>query len=182
MMFGARQAGEVQQFGGDVGKATAAAKRIFNIMDYPSSIDAQQIDKDNNTKRLKPENIVGKIEFKNVWFRYPTRRHEWVLRGLNLTINPQETVALVGESGCGKSTFVSLLMRFYECDFGEILLDGTNIQDINLHDLRFCMGFVMQEPILFNYQIIENILYGKPNASNSEILKSTEVANAIDFI
>ena len=57
-------------------------------MDYPSTIDAQQIDKDNNTKRLKPENIVGKIEFKNVWFRYPTRRHEWVLRGLNLTINP----------------------------------------------------------------------------------------------
>ena len=96
-------------------------------MDYPSKIDAIQIDKDAKTKRITPDDVKGHIEFKNVWFRYPTRKQDWVLRGLNLTINPKETVALVGESGCGKSTFVSLLMRFYDCDFGEILLDGVNL-------------------------------------------------------
>lgn len=87
--------------------------------------------------------MVGKIEFKNVWFRYPTRKTDWVLRGLNLTINPGETIALVGESGCGKSTFVSLLMRFYDADQGEILIDGQNIKTYNLHDLRKTMGMVM---------------------------------------
>jgi ABC-type multidrug transport system fused ATPase/permease subunit len=91
-------------------------------------------------------------------------------------------VALVGESGCGKSTFVSLLMRFYDVDAGEILLDGVNIQEYNLHDLRNAMGMVMQEPILFNYSIYENILYGKPEAKNSEILQAAEIANAMEFI
>lgn len=105
-----------------------------------------------------------------------------MLRGLNLTINPKETVALVGESGCGKSTFVSLLMRFYDVDFGEILLDGVNIQDYNLHDLRFAMSMVMQEPILFNYTVLENILYGKQSATNSEVQQAAQIANAIEFI
>jgi len=128
------------------------------------------------------EQLKGKIEFRNVWFRYPTRKENWVLRGLNLTINPQDTVALVGESGCGKSTFVSLLMRFYDCDFGEILIDGKNIQEYNLHSLRQHMGFVMQEPVLFNYSILDNILYGKNSAANSEVHLSAEIANALDFI
>jgi len=86
--------------------------------------------------------MKGKIEFRDVWFRYPTRKADWVLRGLNLVINPNERVALVGESGCGKSTFVSLLMRFYDVDSGEILIDDVNIKDYNLHDLRKTMGLV----------------------------------------
>lgn len=73
-------------------------------------------------------------------------------------------------------------MRFYDVDFGEILLDGVNIQDYNLHDLRFAMSMVMQEPILFNYTILENILYGKPGAANSEVLTAAQVSNAIEFI
>jgi len=105
-----------------------------------------------------------------------------VLKGLNLTINPGERVALVGESGCGKSTFVSLLMRFYDVDFGEILVDGVNIKDYNLHDIRNSMSMVQQEPILFNYSIYENILYGKPLAKNSEIINSAELSNATEFI
>jgi len=168
-------------------------------MDYPSRIDAVAIDKDPSKIRIKHSNdtsfnsaaaqgssklkeIAGKVEFKNVWFRYPTRKADWVLKGLNLTINPNETVALVGESGCGKSTFVSLLMRFYDVDFGEILIDGVNVKDYNLHDLRKAMSMVMQEPVLFNYTIEENILYGKPEASNSEVLRASQVANAIEFI
>lgn len=97
--------------------------------------------------------FVGEIEFRNVWFRYPTRKNDWILKGLNLSIRANETVALVGESGCGKSTLVSLLLRFYDVDEGEILVDGVDIRDYNLKDLRMMMGLVMQEPTLFNYTI-----------------------------
>ena len=87
--------------------------------------------------------MIGKIEFKNVWFRYPTRKNDWILKGLNLTINPNETIALVGESGCGKSTLVSLLLRFYDPDFGQINLDGVELNKYNLQSLREVMGLVM---------------------------------------
>jgi len=87
--------------------------------------------------------VKGTIEFKDVWFRYPTRKTEFVLRGLSLTIEPNESVALVGESGCGKSTFVNLMMRFYDPDFGQILLDGVDIKEYNLHDLRNAISLVM---------------------------------------
>ena len=125
---------------------------------------------------------IGKIEFKNVWFRYPTRKEDFVLRGLTMTINPSESVALVGESGCGKSTFVNLLMRFYDVDSGEILLDGVNIKDINIYKLRQTVSLVMQEPIIFNYSILENILYGKLNAKNSEVYEAAKTSNCIEFI
>ena len=92
-----------------------------------------------------------------------------LLNGLTFEIMPGESVALVGESGCGKSTFVNLMMRFYDPDFGEILLDGVNIKDYNLHELRKAVSLVMQEPIIFNYSILENMLYGKLDANNSEI-------------
>jgi len=95
-----------------------------------------------------------------VWFRYPTRKNDWILKGLNLNRSPNETVALVGESGCGKSTLVSLLMRFYDADLGLITIDGIDIKKYNLRSLRKMMGMVMQEPTLFNYSILENILYG----------------------
>ena len=94
-------------------------------------------------KRLGPRSVLGKIEFKDVWFRYPTRKGEFVLKGLSLTIEPNESVALVGESGCGKSTFVNLMMRFYDPDFGQILLDGVDIKEYNLHDLRNAIALVM---------------------------------------
>lgn len=113
--------------------------------------------------------MLGKVQFKDVWFRYPTRKEDFVLRGLNITINPGESVALVGESGCGKSTFVNLLMRFYDVDSGEIFFDDVNIKEFNLHDLRMAISLVMQEPIIFNYNILENILYGKTDAKNSEV-------------
>ena len=88
-------------------------------------------------------NFRGEIEFKDVWFRYPSRKNEWVLKGLTLKIQPRETVALVGESGCGKSTTVALLLRFYDVNHGEILIDGVNIKSYHLGDLRKAMGLVM---------------------------------------
>jgi ABC-type multidrug transport system fused ATPase/permease subunit len=126
--------------------------------------------------------IEGEIEFQDVWFRYPTRRNEWVLKGLSLKIKSHETVALVGESGCGKSTMVALLLRFYDVDSGRILLDGKDIRSYDLGVLRRALGLVMQEPTLFNYTIAENILYGSPHASNSQIAESAQAANALEFI
>lgn len=182
VMFGASHAGNAAGMGPDIGKAGAAAKRVFTIMEYPSMIDAVAIDKEAEKKNLDFNNIKGKIEFKNVWFRYPTRKEDFVHRGLNLVINPGESVALVGESGCGKSTFVNLLMRFYDIDDGEILLDDMNIKDINLHDLRRAISLVMQEPIIFNYSVLENILYGDLHASNSQVYEAAELANVLEFI
>jgi ABC-type multidrug transport system fused ATPase/permease subunit len=117
-----------------------------------------------------------------VWFRYPTRKNEWVLKGLNLTIHANETVALVGESGCGKSTMVSLILRFYDVDHGRILLDGRDIREYDVATLRRGLGLVMQEPTLFNYTIAENILYGQPHAYNKEIQEASLAANALEFI
>ena len=168
--------------GPDMGKAQLAATKIFKIIEQPSKINAIAMDKDSSLKKLKKEDVKGKIEFKDVWFRYPTRKNEFVLRGLSLTIEPNESVALVGESGCGKSTFVNLMMRFYDPDFGQILLDGVNIKEYNLHDLRNAISLVMQEPSIFNYSIKDNVLYGKTDAKNSEILNATNIANCNEFI
>jgi ATP-binding cassette subfamily B (MDR/TAP) protein 1 len=111
----------------------------------------------------------GEIEFKKVWFRYPTKPNQWIFKGLDLKINPQDCIAIVGESGSGKSTFINLVMRFYEPDFGDVFVDGVNIKEYNIASLRSRMGLVMQEPTLFNYSIQENLLYGNANASNEEI-------------
>ena len=138
IMMGAMNAGSAAAYGPDMGKAKAAASRIFKIVDYPSKINAMA--EQEKTEKI---DLKGKIEFKNVWFRYPTRKEDFVLRGLNITVNPSESVALVGESGCGKSTFVNLLMRFYDVDHGEILLDGINIKDYNIHQLRKAISLVM---------------------------------------
>ena len=129
--------------GPDIAKANIAATKIFKIIEQPSEIDALSLNKDSTKKRITVADIKGKIEFRNVWFRYPTRKDDFVMKGMNIKISPNESVALVGESGCGKSTFVNLLMRFYDVDQGEILLDGVNIKDINLHDLRKVISLVM---------------------------------------
>jgi len=182
LMFGATHAGTAAAFGPDNGKCSAAAKRIFSIQEAPSNIDAVADDVANSKKPFDIKDCKGKIEFKNVWFRYPTRKEDFVHRGLSFVINPGQSVALVGESGCGKSTFVNLLMRFYDIDAGEILLDDRNIKDINLHDLRTAVSLVMQEPVIFNYTILENILYGKTDASNEQVKAACQTANALEFI
>jgi len=143
IMFGASQAGSAAAFGPDMGKAMAAADRIFGIIETKSEINAMEIDSDKSKKRLDLNEVKGHIEFKDVWFRYPTRKTDFVLRGLSIKVEPGQSIALVGESGCGKSTFVNLLMRFYDVDHGEILLDGINIKDINLHALRNAISLVM---------------------------------------
>lgn len=99
-----------------------------------------------------------------------------------MKINAKDRIAIVGQSGQGKSTFVSLVLRFYDPDFGQILIDGVDIKNYSIKSLRKAMGHVMQEPLLFNYTIRENILYGNPTASNEEIRKAAQIANASNFI
>lgn len=140
MMFGAFAAGQANQYGPDMGKAKKAGSLIFSLIDLPSKINPVDIPDDSIpvTKDFK-----GEIEVRNVWFRYPTRKEEWIFKDFNLKIMPNESVAVVGESGCGKSTLVNLILRFYDPTEGEILIDGVNIKKYNLRQLRQRMGYVM---------------------------------------
>jgi Fe-S cluster assembly ATPase SufC len=180
MMFGAYAAGRANQYGPDMGKAKEAGTTIFSCIETPSKINA--VDIPDEAIHINPKTFRGEIELRNVWFRYPTRKDEWVFKGLNLKINPNESVAVVGESGCGKSTLVSLILRFYDPNEGQVLIDGVDIKKYNLRDLRMRMGFVMQEPTLFNCSIKENILYGHSFAKDSEIKEAASAANACAFI
>ena len=179
MMFGSFAAGQANQYGPDLGKAKKAGSLIFSLIDIPSKINPVDIP---DGSIPVPADFKGEIEVKDVWFRYPTRKDEWVFKGLNLKIQPNESVAVVGESGCGKSTLVNLILRFYDPTEGEVLIDGVNIKKFNLRQLRQRMGYVMQEPTLFNYTIKENVLYGNSFAKDSEIKEAIAIANAAEFI
>jgi ABC-type multidrug transport system fused ATPase/permease subunit len=120
-----------------------------------------------------------KIEYRNVWFKY---QNDWVLQDINLTVEKGKTVALVGQSGSGKSTIVDLLPRFYDVVEGEILIDGINIKHLSLHDLRALMGNVNQEAILFNDTFFNNISFGVEHATMDQVTEAAKIANAHEFI
>lgn len=131
---------------------------------------------------VKPD-IIGNIVFQDVMFSYPTRDKVQVLKKLNLKIEAGKTVALVGDSGCGKSTIISLLERFYLPNGGNIIIDGNDINDINVRYLRSQMGLVSQEPVLFDMTIKENILYGlEEEVTMDKIIEAARIANIHDFI
>lgn len=131
---------------------------------------------------LKPEKIDGAISIKDVHFSYPTRPNEKILKGINVEIAAGETVAFVGPSGGGKSTVVTMLERFYDPLSGSIQLDGNDLRKINVKHLRSSIGYVGQEPTLFATSIRGNIRYGKPDATDEEIIAAAKMANAHDFI
>lgn len=174
-------AGSMGAMGPDSAAAITAGAKVFKIVDTPTKVDAVS-EQDSHLTVTDPETFRGEIEFKKVWFRYPTKPNQWVFKGLDLKINPKDCIAIVGESGSGKSTFINLVMRFYEPDFGDVFIDGKNVKEYNVASLRARMGLVMQEPVLFNYSLTENLLYGKQNASNLEIQHSAKIANATEFI
>ncbi len=163
------------QFAPDVGSAQKAALNIFHILDTKPAID---IDDPNQTVRTP---IRGNIEFKNVWFKYPSREKQ-IFQNFNLKIEASKKVAMVGPSGCGKSTILALIQRFYDVDQGEILIDGVNIKQYDLKHLRGSFGVVSQEPVLFNGTIEYNLKYAKDTASMEEIREAATRANAIGFI
>lgn len=148
-------------------------ERFVEIMKVKPSI----VDKED---AVTLKEIKGKIEFKNVAFKYSEEK--FVLSNINLAIMPGETMALVGPSGGGKTTLCQLIPRFYEVNDGKILVDGINIKDIKMKFLRENIGLVQQDIFLFTGTIKENILYGKPNAEDAEVVKAAKDANIHDFI
>ncbi len=156
--------------------ALGATERIQEILDRPGEVESLSI-------KLEPhERFQGNIEYRNVRFSYPTRKDVEVLKGIDLTIKAGQKVALVGASGAGKSTIVQLLLQFYKVDNGEILVDGQSIYAYDLSKYRQNIAIVPQEVILFGGTIRENILYGKPDATEQEVIEAAQQANAWDFI
>ncbi|XP_016047539.1 ATP-dependent translocase ABCB1 isoform X1 [Erinaceus europaeus] len=156
--------------------ARGAAFEIFKIIDNKPSIDSY------SKSGHKPDTIKGNLEFRNVHFSYPSRKEVKILKGLNLKVQNGQTVALVGNSGCGKSTTVQLMQRLYDPSEGTVSVDGQDIRTINVRYLREIIGVVSQEPVLFATTIAENIRYGCENVTMDEIEKAVKEANAYDFI
>lgn len=154
----------------------AAAYKMFETISRTPEIDAY------STSGRKLDDIRGDVEFRDVYFSYPTRPDEKIFRGFSLTIPSGTTVALVGQSGSGKSTVISLIERFYDPELGDVLIDGVNLKEFQLRWIRSKIGLVSQEPVLFAASIKENIAYGKDNATDQEIRAAAELANASKFI
>jgi len=153
-------------------KSASAAKRIFDILDHVSSVPEP-------TQPVKLERVEGRIELTDVSFRYGNRE---VNKGINLVIEPGEMIGLVGHSGSGKSTLVNLICRFYDVSEGSIRVDGVDVRSFPIADYRRNIGLVLQEPFLFFGTIAENIAYGKPNASQADIIAAARAAHAHEFI
>ena len=153
-------------------KGTAAIERIEEVLNAPVTVD-------DNPNGKKINTFSHSIEFKNASFSYDDHS---ILKNINLTIKKGQTIALVGSSGAGKSTLADLVPRFHDVTGGELLIDGVNIKDYSLKDIRNLMGIVTQEPILFNDTIANNIALGKENAGDQEIMDAAKIANAHSFI
>lgn len=149
---------------------------VFEIIDREPKIDP------DDNEALKPPNVYGSIELRNVDFYYPTHPAVMVLRDFSLKVSGGQTVALVGVSGSGKSTILSLIERFYDPVAGQALLDGQDLKSYNLRWLRSHMGLVQQEPVIFSTTIRENIIYARHNATEAEIKEAARIANAHQFI
>lgn len=175
-MFFIRSLGQTSPSLNAFAAGQAAAYKMFETINRKPIIDAY----DNSGIIL--EDIKGDIELKDVYFRYPARPEVQIFAGFSLRVPSSSTTALVGQSGSGKSTVISLLERFYDPDSGEVFIDGVNLKNLRLKWIREQMGLVSQEPILFATTINENIAYGKEGATDEEIKTAVELANAAKFI
>ena len=152
-------------------KGLASMVRVDKILQAPTDI--------HDPQSPRPIHLMEKISYENVWFKY---QEKWVLKGINLEIKKGTTVALVGQSGSGKSTLVDLLPRFYDVNKGNIRIDGVDIRDASLYDLRGLMGNVNQEAILFNDTFFNNIAFGVEGATMEQVEEAARIANAHEFI
>ncbi|MDA7947210.1 MAG: ABC transporter transmembrane domain-containing protein [Hyphomicrobiaceae bacterium] len=174
--FAAGALGELSEVWGEVQQAAGSAERLSELLDERSDIATPA-----DPKPL-PQPPCGEIAFKNVSFAYPTRGGEQALENVSFDVAPGETVALVGPSGAGKSTVFSLLLRFYDPQKGQVLIDGVRANRTDLHDLRTRMALVPQEPALFADTVRENIRYGAPDATDADIEAAAKLAYADKFI
>jgi len=155
-----------------VQKGMASLQRVDEILKAENPLKAQK-------NAVKIDEFTSRIEFNHVWFKY---REDWILQDINLTCGKGKTVALVGQSGSGKSTMVDLIPRFYDVNEGAISVDGTDIRNLDLQMLRELMGNVNQEAILFNDSFFNNITFGVESATMDEVIAAAKIANAHDFI
>uniref|UniRef100_A0A4W3KD91 ATP-binding cassette sub-family B member 5 n=1 Tax=Callorhinchus milii TaxID=7868 RepID=A0A4W3KD91_CALMI len=176
IIFGTFSIGQTAPYFEAFSDARGAAFEIYKILDEKSAMDSF------SEEGYKPEYIKGTVEFKDVYFNYPSRPDVEILRGINLKVESGQTLALVGSSGCGKSTTVQLLQRFYDPLQGMITIDGHDIRSLNIRHFRRFIGVVSQEPVLFATSIAENIRYGDEDVTDEEIEKAAKEANAYDFI
>ena len=163
---------EFSKAGYNIPKGLASMERIDKILQAENAIQ----------EPAQPKHIAAfehQIEFRHVSFKYG---EVWVLKDINLTIPKGKTVALVGQSGSGKSTMVDLIPRYYDVQEGEVLIDGINVKDLGIHDLRQLIGNVNQEAILFNDSFRNNISFGVDNATQQQIEEAAKIANAYEFI
>lgn len=156
-------------------RAEASSTRILEVLNTNPDI----IDKEN-TKQI--EHIDGKVEFKNVSFKYDSSNEEYILKDINLTINSGETVAIIGSTGSAKTSLVQLIPRLYDVTDGEILVDGVDVRDYEIKDLREKIGMVLQKNILFSGTIKENLKWGNEEATDEQIIQAAKDAQAHDFI
>ena len=163
---------EFSKAGYNIPKGLASMERVDKIL-------LSEVEIKDPEQPVSIDGFKESIEFRHVSFRYG---EQWVLRDINLTIHKGQTVALVGQSGSGKSTMVDLIPRYYDAQEGEVLIDGVNVKDLGLHDLRSLIGNVNQESILFNDTFFNNISFGVPSASLEEVQQAARIANAHDFI
>lgn len=152
--------------------AASGAERIFEIMDTPQTIC-------NKENAIEVEDIKGDVQFKDVTFGYDEVK---VLKDVSFDVKAGETIALVGPTGAGKSTIVNLISRFYDIDSGELLIDGNNIKDLKLDSLRTKMGVMTQDNYIFSGTIRDNIMYGKLDATEEEMIAAAKAVHAHDFI
>jgi ATP-binding cassette subfamily B multidrug efflux pump len=159
--------------------AMAASERIFKLLDEPVTIES-------SAEAVHMENPRGEIEFRNVWFSYKVTsepsEEDWVLRDVSFRMSPGQTFAIVGHTGAGKTTLISLLLRFYDVQKGQILLDGKDIRTLNLQDLRRYFGIVLQDPFLFTGTIETNIRLGTPGIGREDVEHAVREVGLADFI
>lgn len=156
-------------------RANVSARRIMEVIETPDTIY-----NGDHLLEFKPKE-KGKVEFKNVSFRYPDADYD-VITDVNLVANPGETTAFIGSTGSGKSTLINLIPRFYDVTDGELLVDGVNIKDVDLHVLRDKIGFVPQKGVLFTGTIKENIKYGNDKITDEDVDRALDVAQATEFV
>ncbi|KAI9116915.1 hypothetical protein K1719_011914 [Acacia pycnantha] len=180
LMGTGRQIAETASMTSDLAKSGRAIGSIFSILDRKSQIEPEEDDHHTHKKSKKP--IKGNIKLQNVFFAYPTRPDQMILKGLSLEIESGKTIALVGQSGSGKSTIIGLIERFYDPVKGSISIDNCDIKEFSLRKLRSKIALVSQEPTLFAGTIHDNIVYGTKEASEEEIRRAAHLANAHEFI
>jgi ATP-binding cassette subfamily B protein len=158
--------------------AMAAGERVFKLLDTKIEVTSAAV--------TKTPQGAGRIEFDHVWFAYGdsenTGEPDWVLRDVNFVLGPGETIAVVGHTGAGKTTLISLLMRFYDVQRGAIRIDGVDIKEMNLDDLRSRFGVVLQDPFLFSGTVAGNIRLGTARIQDQDVVQAAEDVNLADFI